>query len=478
MNTQGFQTIVRIACHEWRVMWRRRVTLAAIVMLLLLTVIATVVSLQQTAFVERERARFQHTADQHWDAQPDRHPHRVVHYGHFVFRPLQALSFFDFGVDPYTGRALYLEGHRQNSANFSDARQSSLLLRFGQLTPAFVLQTLAPLLIVFLVFGSVAREREDGQLRLALCQGASGASILSGKIVGHAAVAFLLAAPAFAVLAFIGLSSGASALKALLMAVGYSFYLLIWVVLSVVFSASVSRARDALLGLVGLWILTVILLPRVLPEIASARIVLPTKIETDAAIHKELAAIGDSHNPDDPYFGDFRKRVLKQYGVTSVDSLPVNYGGLLMAEGERLTSDLFDRHMRESFARQAAQRGFVNRFTVVSPVLALRQLSTALAGTSLEDHHHFLSQAEKYRFSLIQALNTVHANEVRYENDRAQRVSRDHWQHLPRFHFEPVSAQKTYSTAVLPGLAMLGAWAGMLLLIAARTAKRITRAGK
>ncbi|MEX6775102.1 ABC transporter permease subunit, partial [Pseudomonas aeruginosa] len=92
--------------------------------------------------------------------------------------PLSPLAFVDFGVDSFTGNTIFLEGHRQNSANFSEARQSSLLLRFGQLTPAFVLQALAPLLLIFLAFTSVARERERGTLRLLLAQGVSGPQLL------------------------------------------------------------------------------------------------------------------------------------------------------------------------------------------------------------------------------------------------------------------------------------------------------------
>ena len=98
-----------------------------------------------------------------FDAQPNRHPHRMVHYGHFAFRPLDPLAAFDPGIDAFAGSVIYLEGHRQNSANFADVRQSSLLLRFGQLTPAFVLQTLLPLLLIVLGAGIIARERETRQ---------------------------------------------------------------------------------------------------------------------------------------------------------------------------------------------------------------------------------------------------------------------------------------------------------------------------
>ena len=124
MKPSLLSTVSSVVREELRLIWRKRVVVSGFILLLLLTLLATLVSSQHKQAVEAERSRFQSTADGHWGAQPDRHPHRVVHYGHFVFRPMDPLSFFDFGVEPFTGSAIYLEGHRQNSANFSDARQS------------------------------------------------------------------------------------------------------------------------------------------------------------------------------------------------------------------------------------------------------------------------------------------------------------------------------------------------------------------
>ena len=159
-------TAMLIAREEWRVLARNRAGLIASALLVLLILVSSFTSLERRSAIEADRERYQASVDTDFDAQPNRHPHRMVHYGQFVFRPIAPLAFFDAGVDSFTGNTIFLEGHRQNSANFAEARQSSLLLRFGQLTPAFVLQTLAPLLLIFLAFASVAREKERATLRL------------------------------------------------------------------------------------------------------------------------------------------------------------------------------------------------------------------------------------------------------------------------------------------------------------------------
>jgi ABC-2 type transport system permease protein len=53
---------------------------------------------------------------------------------------------------------------------------------------------------------------------------------------------------------------------------------------------------------------------------------------------------GDSHNPDDPHFSELKINTLKKYGVDSIQALPVNYGALVMQEGENITSRIFNQH--------------------------------------------------------------------------------------------------------------------------------------
>jgi ABC-2 type transport system permease protein len=311
-----------------------------------------------------------------------------------------------------------------------------------------------------------------------LAQGVSGMRLLTGKLLSHAALAVLVSSPALAALAAIAALGNGTAIQSILMILGYAAYLLMWVCIAVLVSAFVPRARHALIVLVGVWIATVILLPRILPDMASSAVQLPTRIETDVAIHKDLAAIGDSHDPDDPYFGEFRAKTLAKYGVARVEDLPVNYAGLLMAEGERITSELFDRAMQDSFRLQDAQGRFVNAFSLLSPVLALRQMSMALAGTDRGSHQQFLVEAEKYRFALIQALNRLHAEEVRYKNDRDQRISHRHWQDLPRFAYQAPAFWQVVWDHVLPALAVLGFWLVLLASATILLAKRLEGTGR
>ncbi|HEV7290543.1 DUF3526 domain-containing protein [Sphingomonas sp.] len=469
-----------IARDELRLMTRNRVAVIAFVLLVLLTLVAALSSWSHQQGIADLRARHQVAAEHAFDAQPDRHPHRVVHYGTFIQRPLGLLAAFDPGVDAFTGSSMFLEGHRQNTANFGDVRQSSLLVRFGQLTPAFVLQAVAPLLLIFLGYGVLSRETERGTLRVLMLQGASRGQLVRGKGMALGLVALLAGLPAMIGFVLIAGSPGALFLPMAVIAAGYAAYLALWVVLILLVSARVKRSRDALLALVAIWAVTVVLLPRVAPDVASAAVPLQNRLQTDVAIARDLRKMGDSHNPDDPHFAAFKQSVLDRYGVTRVEDLPVNYKGLLALEGEKLTSSLFDHYAAQSYGAQEKQNVLVATIGVASPAIALRSLSMAAAGTDFAGHRRFLEQAEAYRYALVQKLNALQASDVSYADDTAtdlaantrKRVDAANWEKMPDFAYRGPSAQ-ALATGALPGLAILIAWLAVALALLALATRRL-----
>lgn len=472
MNTASL-----IAREEWRLLARNRAGLIAFALLVLLIVVASFTSLERRSAIEQDRTRWQASVDETFDAQPDRHPHRMVHYGQFVFRPIAPLAFFDAGVDSFTGNTIFLEGHRQNSANFAEARQSSLLLRFGQLTPAFVLQVLAPLLLIFLGFASVAREKEGATLRLMLAQGVSGLSLLRGKLLGHGAIALGAGLPAFAVLIAFAATGAAGWATVSLMIAAYAIWLLLWAFLSVTVSAFAGRPRDALAILIGLWMVTVILLPRALPEAASAQNQLATKIENEIALHRDLLEVGDSHDPDDPYFNDFRDQVLAKYGVETIEELPVQYAGLVGIEGERLTTAIHADSAERQVAREAQQNAFVHGFAIVSPLIAIRQVSMTLAGSDPAAHHDFLDQAEAFRYDFVQQLNRMQAELIPGIEGEDPRISAAYWQDVPSFAYTPADPFDRVGSLLWPFAVLLG-WSAVLVGLAIFAARGLGRGAR
>jgi ABC-2 type transport system permease protein len=474
----GMSPVLRIAREEWRALARDRAVVVGLLLLIVLTLLAGLNAHERQRSANLERARYQAAADRAFETQPDRHPHRMVHFGHFLFRPSNPLAAFDAGIDGYTGHTLFLEGHRQNGANFGDVRQTSLLLRFGELTPAFVLQTLAPLLLVFCGHAGVARERESGTLRLLLAQGVHSRRLVLGKLLALAGFAGLALLPALLGLGWLAAVGQVAWQAAALLAAGYGAWLAFWTLAVVLVSTLAPRGRDALLALLAAWAFLVILLPRWVPDLASTAVALPTRFEDTIHVQRDYLALGDAHDPRDPKFAAFRDGLLRRYGVTRIEDLPVNYKGLVGIEGERQSTEVFKRYADAVFARQASQNRLVDGFGWLSPVLALRRLSMAASGTDLATFHGFLEQGERYRYALVQGLNRIQAEELRYADDtnpdRENRVSHAHWRAFPAFHYAPPPLDDTVRRAA-PAGAVLLLWLAVLAGAAWHAASRLAR---
>ncbi|SPL70026.1 ABC transporter permease [Acinetobacter stercoris] len=463
-----FSTVKTIAKDEWLFMWRNKVALVSILMLIALLFISVLSANEYRKTVNDERFYYQNEANHEFESQPDRHPHRVAHFGHFLFRPVEPLSTFDTGIDSYTGHTLFLEAHRQNTANFSDVRQSSLLIRFGQLSPAFVLQILAPLLLIFIGYATISRERQSGTLRLMLSQGVSGSSIFLGKFIALAGISILIISPAVIALLWISLTQSVSFPLTWLLITAYFIWLLIWALGITLVSSFLSNNRDALLGLLAIWTLQVILLPRFIPDVVNSQIPLRSNLETQIAVEKDLAELGDSHDENDPYFTDFKNKVLKKYGVSRVEDLPVNYKGLLMEEGERMTTELFNKYRDELVQQQNKQNHRIDLWSITTPVLALRRLSMAASASDLNNFNNFLAEGESYRYRLVQGLNCFETELITYADDsdesKENRIDKSHWQQFPEFNYLPSTASERIHHMGMPFL-MLFLWFILLLLL-------------
>ncbi|MFY9271368.1 MAG: DUF3526 domain-containing protein [Candidatus Manganitrophaceae bacterium] len=384
-------------------------------------------------------------------SQPDRHPHRVMHYGDVAIKPKSAFSSFDFGIESYTGSAVLLEAHRQNTENFSEAGHSTSLLRFGEMTMALALQVFVPLLISFFCFSAVTREKEEGTLPMLLSQGISMRTILLGKIGGGLLVIFAVVVPPIALFALLlSLMPGFEidrevVTRAVFLTGAYGLYFCIWVAGAVLVSSLHRQSRHALLTLLGIWVLGCVLMPKSLPALANRLYPAPSKAEFDAHIHEAVQKGIDGHNPADPRVEILKKALLAQYGVERIEALPINFGGVLMRVGEAHSAAVYREHygrLQEIYMKQNRLTGWAG---LVNPYLAVRNLSMGLSGTDYFQFVDFQRKAEGHRIDLMLKLTDLHAQEIKLENDRAQRIDRGHWETLPVFLYRPPDAASTLS---------------------------------
>lgn len=438
----NLSNIKRIAKQEWRNAFRTRTVYLSAIMLGVTLLSALFISWQNAKTLNEERRKYQEIVQTNWLEQPDRHPHRSAHYGYLAFRPKSPLSFFDSGVDSFAGTSVFLEAHKQNTTNFSEARHSNGLLRFGELNLALILQILVPLLIFFLGFSAISGERESGILRLMLSNGVSWREILIGKTAGILSIIFALLIPLLLISLGLWLIlnnfqiSSDSWLRLILLLVGYAVYFIVCATIAVTISALTKTSRSSLLTLILIWITFWIVMPRATQNIGATLYPTPSKSQFDKLLEADLAKEGDSHNPNDPKFAKLKAEVLEKYNVKDVKELPFNYSGFVMSQAEEISSSIFRKHYGELLQKFKLQNRVSEVMSLFNPYLAIRHFSMATAGSDFTAYENFQWQAEEFRFNMIQKLNDLHANKIKAENDRAQKVSQQIWGEFPKFEYQ------------------------------------------
>ncbi|MGF7217231.1 ABC-2 type transport system permease protein [Spirosoma lacussanchae] len=430
------------------------------------------------------RTTYQQQARHDWLNNPDKHPHRMAHYGHFAFRPKPPLSMFDSGMESFLGSTLFLEAHKQNAVNFSEAGFSTGMLRFGEISLALVLQLLLPLLIFFLGFGSIASERETGTLKIVLSQGISWRQLIVGKSLGLIRLMLTLFIPIMLVAAVLWLTGQAGVVSADqvvrfgLLALAYGLYLSMCCVGAVLVSAVSASANVALVRLIGLWLMFTIVLPRASQALGSALFAAPSKVAFFDRIQDDVLKQGDSHNPNDPHYRALKDSLLAVYRIDSVEQLPFNYSGFIMAEGEKISATLYNRHYDELLAIYDRQNQFSRAMAFLNPFMAIKNLSMALSGTDYASFVDFGRQAEQYRYDLAQTMNELQIRSISNRKpgpaDKPAVIDRKHWEDVPEFRYTALDVGPVLACQTISLLAFLF-W-GLALVYLIRKLSKTLRA--
>lgn len=476
------KVLMLLARQVWANAFRNKAVMLLTGLVLLLLVYAAISGFTLYQKQTSTRLQFQKQVRQAWEDMPDKHPHRMAHYGYIAFRAKHPLSFFDFGIESYTGNAVFLEAHRQNTVNFSEAGFSTGLLRFGEISMAMILQILVPLVLFFLGFSTIAADKENGTLKILLSQGVSWKELIAGKSIGLIAVSAIFLLPAVIILVVARMMIHAAPYSAddawslLYIFLSYAAYFTIISTTAVLISAVSKTAKAALVALIGIWLLFAIILPRTTQAIGTYLHPSPSKIEFETAIEEDLIKKGDSHNPNDPYYKTLKDSILKAYKADSIQQLPFNYGGFQMKEGEKISAEIYSRHLAELLHLYEQQNGVARAAAFINPFAAIRHFSMALSRTDFNSYVNFQLQAEVYRYRLAQHMNDLQikliSNKKLAETDKPYSISNAYWKAFPDFTYQANTQAQVVKKEWL-SIAALIFWAVLLILIIQIVSKKL-----
>jgi ABC-2 type transport system permease protein len=437
-------------------------------LMLALILVALAVGWQRQQAIESERVVAQALDYDDWLNQSAKHPHDATHQGMHVFKPAPPLSIVDPGIEPFVGSALWLQAHRQSEMKFRPAQDATGLQRFGNLSVAWVLQVLGPLLIIVLGFSSFAGERETGTLRQTLSLGVPAQQVLWGKALALAGVLALLLVPVLSAATVVVATSaaaeqwGAALVRLAWLALGYALYFASTIFLVLAVSAKASSSRLALISLLGIWIAAVVLAPRVGADLARLAYPSPNRLQFDTALGGDLSQVKG-------------QAWQQSFGVSMPWSpeLPLNKWGIALQVDDHAGYGVIDEHFSQLWDSFEAQQRAQEWPGLVFPILALRGFSMGIAGTDFAHHRDFANAAETQRRlmqdlvsqDLVENADPLGDQHFGYQADSTL------WQRVPRFTYQSPSAATAVRQNLRSLLVLLLACIGMALL-AHRAARR------
>lgn len=459
--------MLTIIWNEWTLLKRNPWFIGLIAVLILIVGLTSYFGVAETKNLIAMEAKASAEIRSQWDNQEAGNPHSAAHYGTYLFKPSSALTGFDEGVNGVVGKTLYLEGHRQNEIQYSEASQSLQVSRFGKLRPALLLQLIIPLLLIFLLFSSIRTERESDRIRILLVQGGEFKQILFGKIMAYwlLSILFLVLTLSLQLMLQTEQLTTGVILKTCL--IGFAYAAFYWIISSCTayLSANLRQAGTALSLMLACWIVWGVFLPKISGTIAEQLYQLPTRQEFSEGMTTDRAAGLDGHNPEEEKLAVLKDSVLRKYQVETVEELPINFDGLLMQADEEVGNVVWDKHFGDLNDVLRKQKTVTQVSSIPNPLQSLQSLSMGLSGTDYFHHADFILKAEEYRRAFIKELNDKHAYGGSKTGDWEWAADQEFYRSLEDFSYSAIPLNQVFNILWSDVLILFGWAIGGFLLI-------------
>lgn len=425
----------------------------------------------------RERTEIERITRQQWDNQGHQPPHRGAHFGIYVFQPKAPLSVIDPGILDYVGQALWLEPHRRNFMRFRPAVDAPPHTRLGLPTPAFLLTSTLPLLIIGFAFNAVSEERESGTLRMLHGAGLAPVRLIVAKLAAQLGVLALWLIFLLAVTWVVFVQAppdGDALLRTAALGIGYLLYYLTFCALALAASTLFRHSRTALLTLIVIWALFALVVPRLGSAVASAGTPLPTAEQfwTQIRHDYEHGLPGDLSLADQ--VAQFEAEQLRQNGVGRVEDLPFGINAVRRLFRDAYSDKVHTHHFERLGRAHDAQTQALRWTALFSPSLAMQAFSATLAGTDMAHQRHFEHAAEAYRRYINTTIDRWDADNTHgVSSFDARYADNQLWRAIKPFEYHPPDAAFAWRAAWPDLLTLLG-WSTLATALLIILGRRLT----
>ena len=339
----------------------------------------TAAQARQSEAAEQLRARFADAALPREEAILSPYRLRQV-----LIAPLPVLADFSAGrapIDPYA-TTVSMRTSRDTLFQRSGLENPELLVR-GGIDLGFVVVVLAPLVLIGLLYGLFAADRDSGVARLIVAQAGSPVRLVAARIMPRLALVLLPIAGAVLVQLAIGPDLAGRWQAAGVWLLVAALFLLFWAACGAWVNSLEIGAETAAFTLVALWALLTLVLPAAFSAIVQASYPPPSRFEQIASARAAEVAASEAYENDHP-------EIASNEYESRLASIRQTWDVAQKVEAATAPID------RRFAAQRAAQQRFAQGLSWASPALVAKRALEQTAGTDSATGQSFRGASETY----------------------------------------------------------------------------------
>ncbi|MDD9934965.1 MAG: DUF3526 domain-containing protein, partial [Myxococcales bacterium] len=240
------------------------------------------------------------------------------------------------------------------------------------------------------------------------------------------------------------------------------------------FGSAIARpSRASLVGMIGLWGMFCLVVPRLGTEVAGFAVPLPSEAELSRAVAASLDNGIDGKTPRDAAVEELITKLMGDQNLVNAGMLmdEAELNGIELKAEARWEDMIHDHHVEAFQRRVTAQERAGAVVGLLSPYAAMRNLSAGLCGTDLAHHQHFAAYTERWRKGFVEYLNDAFARDSGAEG-WDYRAGSDLWKKAPAFEYQEPGLGFVLSAHAL-SLGVLALWFVLALGLAVLSSRRV-----
>jgi len=373
-----------------------------------------------------------------------------------INKPPQVLGTVVTGVEEAVGRVAPI--NIAQDPNLVDSKFSSnpVFAVFGALDLMFIVKIVLSLFAILFTYDAIVGEKEKGTLKLALSNDVPRDRLILGKAIGGYVsllipllIPLVLSLLVLVIAPNIALNAGDWA-RLLLIFLMFFLYLSVFFSLGLFVSARTSRSSTSFLVLLFIWVVIVMVIPKVsvltaaqikpipsVHEITAKKDAFLQQIQAEGqkTAREQIMKIATEAGKDQAAAQERIKKYIEEYQQELTDKIDANNAAI----------------ERDYQLRKSAQQNLAVNLSRVSPASALTFGSMTMARTGIDEYDGFLASLRAYKPIYTKWVNSKMGQSINFQTGEMSKINIDD---MPQHKFQEENLGKSLFRT-LPDFALM-----------------------